>query len=132
VQSVLLAPAAVLAIFWLWFLMRGKARGTAKRLALRVTLFAIVGGLVAAAERRGIFARASLGFKLALLLALLTVVVGYLYLIRFCDSCGRMERDFKSIHCKRCQSLLPLNGMSSKLRREDSGARWDPLAKRRG
>jgi hypothetical protein len=95
-----------------------------------VTLVAVVGGLVAAAERRGIFAHASVGFKVALLLALLTVVVGCLYLIRFCDSCGRMERDFKALRCKRCQSLLPRSGMSSKLRREESGA-WDPLAKRR-
>jgi hypothetical protein len=127
----LISALAVVGVGWLWFLMRGRSRGTTKRLALRVTLFAIVGGLVATAERRGVFARASLGFKLALLLALLTVVVGYLYLIRFCDACGRMERDFKSIRCRRCQSLLPLNGMSSKLRREESGARWDPLAKRR-
>ncbi|HEX4384235.1 MAG TPA: hypothetical protein VH083_14845 [Myxococcales bacterium] len=128
----LISALGVVGVGWLWFLMRGKARGTAKRLALRLTLLAVVGGLVAAAERRGIFARASLGFKLALLMALLVVVVGYLYLIRFCDSCGRMERDFKAIRCKRCQSLLPINGMSTRLRREDSGARWDPLAKRRG
>jgi hypothetical protein len=119
VQSALLAPAAALAIFWLWFLARGKARGSLKKVGLRVTLFLIAFGLAAAAERRGIFLRASLGFKLALLLALLTVVVGYLYLVRFCGQCGRMERDFKALRCKRCQSPLPLNGMSSKLRREE-------------
>jgi hypothetical protein len=130
VRSALVAPAAALAVFWLWFLARGKARGGAKRLGLRATLLAVIGALVVAGERRGIFLRASLGFKLALLLALLTVAVGYLYLIRFCDSCGRMERDLKTARCKRCQGLLPLNGMTAKLRRADDERRWDPLAKR--
>jgi hypothetical protein len=119
VQNALLAPVAALAIFWLWFLARGKARGGSKRLALRGTLLAITFGLVVAGERRGIFLRASFGFKLALVLALLTVAVGYLYLIRFCDSCGRMERNLKTARCKRCQAFLPLNGMTAKLRSSD-------------
>jgi hypothetical protein len=120
VQNALLAPVAALAISWLWFLARGKARGGTKRLALRGTLFAVIGGLIAAGERRGVFLRASLGFKLALLLALLTVAVGYLYLIRFCDACGRMERALKTVRCKRCQALLPLNGMTAKLRNDST------------
>jgi hypothetical protein len=130
VQSALLAPLAALSVFWLWFLARGKSRGGTKRLALRATLLLITFGLVIAADRRGLFLRASLGFKLALLLALLTVVVGYLYLIRFCDACGRMERNFKTARCKRCQALLPLNGMSSKLRRDDNAEALPPRAAR--
>jgi hypothetical protein len=130
VQSAFVAPAAALFIFWLWFLARGKARGGLKRLALRLTLLAVIGGLVAAADRRGLFLRASLGFKLALLLAMLTVAVGYLYLIRFCDRCGRMERDLKIAQCRRCAAMLPQNGMTAKLRRAGDDRRSDPLSRR--
>jgi hypothetical protein len=117
VPIALLAPLAALAIAWLWFLARGKAPGRLKRLGLRATLLAVVSGLVAAGTKRGVFARASLGFKLALLLALLTVVIGYLYLVRFCDACGRMERNLKVARCARCGALLPLDGMTTRLRR---------------
>lgn len=130
-QSVLLAPAAALAVAWLWFLARGKARGSVKRLALRATLFAVVAGLVAAGTRRGVFVRASPGFRLALLLALLAVAVGYLYLIRFCDTCGRMERNLKVAQCKRCGAYLPVDGMSTKLRRAPDERRWNPNETRR-
>jgi hypothetical protein len=131
VQNLLLAPAAALAVAWLWFLARAKVRGSVKRLALRGTLFAVLLGLIAAGTRRGVFVRASLGFRLALLLALLAVAVGYLYLIRFCDTCGRMERNLKVAQCKRCGAYLPVDGMSKKLRRASDERRWNPTDARR-
>jgi hypothetical protein len=131
VQNLLLAPAAALAVAWLWFLARAKVRGSVKRLALRGTLLLVVAGLVAAGTRRGVFVRASTGFRLALLLALLAVAVGYLYLIRFCDTCGRMERNLKVAQCKRCGAYLPVDGMSKKLHRSSDGRNWDPAEARR-
>lgn len=114
----LVAPLAVAAIAWLWFIARGKASGSVKRLGLRATLLVLVFGLVAAGMSRGVFARASLGFRLAILLALLAVVIGYLYLVRFCDACGRMERNLKLARCARCGGMLPLHGMTARLNRE--------------
>jgi hypothetical protein len=131
VHGFLIAPAAALALAWLWFLARGKAQGSVKRVMLRATLAAVVFGLVTAGARRGLFARATMGFKVALLLALLTVAFGYLYLIRFCGSCGRMERNIKLARCKRCGGFLPVNGMSGRLRREGDELRWDERLRQR-
>jgi hypothetical protein len=36
VQAALLAPIAVAAVVWLWFLARGRTRGPVKRAALRM------------------------------------------------------------------------------------------------
>jgi hypothetical protein len=116
VPVALLAPLAVAALAWLWFIARGKARGSVKRLGLRATLLAIAFGLVAAGMSRGVFARATLGFRLAILLALLSVVIGYLYLVRFCDACGRMERNLRVARCARCRASLPVHGMTARLR----------------
>jgi len=41
--------AGVAAAAWLWFLALGRARGPVKRLALRATLLALIGALVAVA-----------------------------------------------------------------------------------
>jgi hypothetical protein len=112
-----IAPAAALALFWLWFLALGRARGEVKRLALRATLLSVIAAMVAVASRRGLFARATLGFQLALLFSLLAVAIGYLYLIRFCDVCGRMERNLKVPACPRCGAPLPWHGMTRRLRR---------------
>jgi hypothetical protein len=129
-NAVWIAPLAALACFWLWFLARGRARGTVKRLALRATLLALIAGLVAAGVRRGVFAHSSFGFRLALLLAVLVVVGGYLYLVRFCSECGRMERNLKVAVCPRCGAMLPRHGMTDRLRQAGDDQRWDPLAKR--
>lgn len=118
-QPVFIAPAAVLAALWLWFLARGKAGGVLKRIALRATLFAVAVGLVTVATQRGVFSRASFGFRLALLLAIAVVTVGYLYLTRFCDRCGRMVRNLKIAQCPRCGAALPVHGMTVRLRRLD-------------
>jgi hypothetical protein len=117
--SVWIAPAAVLAVFWLWFLTRGKAPGGAKRLAFRATLLAVLVGLLVLASSRGVFARASPGFQLVLLLALLAVELGYLYTTRFCPQCGIMVRNLKLAECPRCKALLPRHGMTSQLRRPE-------------
>jgi len=131
VQNLLVAAAAALVVAWLFFLARGKVRGSVKRLALRGTLLAVLVGLIGAGMRRGVFVRASTGFRLAILLALLAVAIGYLYLIRFCDTCGRMERNLKVAQCKRCGAYLPIDGMSKKLRRANDDRRWSPTDPRR-
>jgi hypothetical protein len=130
VQPVFLAPAAVLAVLWLWFLARGRTRGGIKRLALRLTLLALAGVLVAAAAERGLLSRASIGFRTALVLAVVVVTVGYLYLTRFCDSCGRMVRNLKPANCPRCGAFLPRHGMTARLRRPGDERLWTPGERR--
>ena len=110
------APIAAAALAWLWFLARGRASGALKRAALRLSLLLLTGALVAGAGQRGLFLHTSFGFRAALLLALLTVAVGYLYLIRFCGSCGRMVRNLRDPTCPRCGAFLPLHGMTGRLR----------------
>jgi len=112
-----IAPAAALAVIWLWFLARGRAPGTLKRLAFRATLAALVAALLFTAGRRGFFSRSSLGFQLAVALAMLAVVVGYLYTTRFCPQCGRMVRNLKTSACPRCGALLTRHGMTAALHR---------------
>ena len=113
---------AALAVLWLWFLARGKASGTIKRLAFRATLLASLAGLVALASSRGLFERVSTGFLLVLLVALAAVELGYLYTTRFCPRCGFMVRNLKVAACARCGSALPRHGMTSELRRIPSDA----------
>ena len=117
-------PAAVVAALWLWFLARGRTRGGVKRIALRLTLLALATTLVAAAAQRGLLSQTSIGFRLALLLAVVTVTVGYLYLTRFCDSCGRMVRNLKVPTCPRCGAYLPRHGMTGRLRRPGDERLW--------
>lgn len=111
-----LVPAAALLLAWLWFLALGRARGGVKRLGLRVTLLALIAAMVGAAQRRGLFARASTGFQVALLVTLVIMAVGYLYSIRFCAVCGRMVRNLKLPACPRCGAPLPWHGMTNRLR----------------
>lgn len=127
--AALFAPIALTAIAWLWFLARGRSSGALKRAALRASLLALCAGLVMLGARRGLFVRASTGFRIAILLALLTISVGYLYLIRFCPSCGRMVRNLRDRACPRCSSPLPLHGMTSRPHRRFEDRFWDPLAK---
>ena len=129
-QAIWIAPAAVLAALWLWFLARGRARGGVKRVLLRVTLLALAGLLVGVAAQRGLLVRASVGFRLALVLAVVIVTVGYLYLTRFCDACGRMVRNLKLQTCPRCGAYLPLHGMTARLRRPGDERRWNPAERR--
>jgi hypothetical protein len=111
------APAAALALLWLWFLALGRASGGVKRLALRGTLLALIAAMISVAARRGLLARSSPAFQLALMVSLLVVAIGYLYLIRFCDVCGRMERNLKVATCPRCGAPLPWHGMTRRMRR---------------
>ena len=127
-----LAPAAALALAWLWFLALGRAKGGVKRLGLRATLLAVIAALVFVAQRRGLFARATVGFQLAILGALLVMAVGYLYSIRFCDVCGRMVRNLKVSQCPRCGAQLPWHGMTRRLRREEPAPPATGGARRRG
>jgi hypothetical protein len=129
VQSLWLAPAAVLAALWLWFLARARAPGGVKRVALRLTLLGLAVALAASAAERGLFSRASPGFRIALVLALVTVTVGYLYLTRFCEKCGRMVRNLKVAQCPRCGAPLGAHGMTTRPHR--SGERGSLLAPRR-
>ena len=122
--------AGVVAAAWLWFLALGRARGPYKRMALRATLLVVIGALIAVAAHKGLLTRASFGFRIALLVALLTVAVGYLYLIRFCGSCGRMVRGLREPTCPRCGAWLPIHGMTTRVRRPGDDRRWNPLEKR--
>jgi ribosomal protein S27AE len=129
---VALAAAAVVA--WLWFLVLGKASGAAKRIAFRITLLGLLAGLLAAAMARGVFTRASAGFQVLLIAALIAVELGYLYTTRFCPRCGRMVRNLKVATCPRCGSLLPRHGMTTKLRaaeRREGDGGFDPAARLR-
>jgi hypothetical protein len=111
------APAAVVAAFWLWFLARGRAPAGVKRLALRATLLGLAFALVGSAARRGLLTQASFGFRVALVLAVVLVAVGYLYLTRFCGRCGRMVRNLRLPACPRCGAPLPAHGMTTRLAR---------------
>ena len=118
-----MAPAAAVLLAWLWFLALGRTRGSVKRVALRVTLLLLASGLVWSAAQKGLFSRASPGFRVALLAAVLAVAVGYLYLIRFCGSCGRMVRNLRPAACPRCGAALPVHGMTARPRRLAGDAR---------
>ncbi|HEY4882816.1 MAG TPA: hypothetical protein VII08_04195 [Myxococcales bacterium] len=125
-QVIWIGAAGALAALWLWFLAHGRARGGVKRVALRVTLLALAGALVAAAAERGLLSHASIGFRLALVLAVIIVTVGYLYLTRFCDACGRMVRNLKVQTCPRCGAYLPRHGMTVRLRQPGDERSWTP------
>jgi hypothetical protein len=126
VQAAFIAPAALAAALWLWFLARGRTRGNLKRIALRITLLALAGVLVGIAAERGLLARASVGFRIALVLAVAAVTVAYLYLTRFCDFCGRMVRNLRVPTCPRCGAFLPVHGMTARLRRPGDERLWTP------
>lgn len=117
------AALVLFAIGWLWFLARGRSRGGVKRALLRVTLLAIAAVLVWAAASRGMFVRSTAGFRVAVLLAVLVVAVGYLYTTRFCSDCGRMVRNLKVAACTRCGALLPRHGMTAQLPRSNDRRR---------
>ncbi|HYS10700.1 MAG TPA: hypothetical protein VEP66_18315 [Myxococcales bacterium] len=129
-QAITTAAAVLLAALWIWFLARGRARGVLKRVALRITLLALAGLLVGVSAERGLLARASTGFRVALVFAVLIVTVGYLYLTRFCDACGRMVRNLRLQTCPRCGAYLPLHGMTTRLRKPGDDRGWNPADRR--
>jgi len=116
-QLLLIVLCVVAALGWVFFLARGRAPGAVKRLALRASLLFLASSCIAVASARGLFARSSPGFQAALGLALLLVVLGYLYTTRFCPSCGRMVRKSRVLDCPRCGARLPLHGMTARPRR---------------
>jgi hypothetical protein len=79
--------------------------------------------LCAAGRAGGLFARATVPFDLALALILVLVVIGNLYAVRFCASCGRMHRNFKATVCVRCAAPLARHGFTDEPRR----APLDPI-----
>jgi lysylphosphatidylglycerol synthetase-like protein (DUF2156 family) len=113
----LAAIAAVALAAWAFWLARGRARGRTKRVLFRATLVGLLAAVVALGSYHGVFARSTLGFRLALLLALCTVLLGYFYAVRFCASCGRMERNLKPASCAGCEAVLPRHGLTLQLRR---------------
>ena len=117
---------ALAALAWLWL---GRARGTVKRLAFRLALLALAGGLVWLGRAGGVFARASPGLAAVLGLTLLLVVIGNLYAVRFCARCGRMHRNFKVDACRRCGLALPRHGFTDRPRRKPLDL-TDPLGRR--
>jgi hypothetical protein len=126
VQAALIVPVVLAAALWLWFLAHGRTRGGLKRIALRVTLLALAAFLVGVAAQRGLLLRASPGFQIALVLAVVSVTVGYLYLTRFCVACGRMVRNLRVPTCPRCGAYLPRHGMTTRLRRPGDERLWTP------
>lgn len=110
-MTALAAVAAALGAAWLWFLALGRASGRVKRLLLRATLLGVVAALLLAGVQRGVLLRSSVGFRAAIAMAMAIVAVGYLYLIRFCASCGRMVRNLRVRDCPRCGAPLPNHGM---------------------
>ena len=109
--------AAVLGVGWLAFLALGRTRGSLKRLALRGTLVAAGAALIRTGRRTGTFAQVGPGRHLVLLALVALVALSYLYLIRFCSSCGRMHRNFKLAACARCGAPLPEHGLTVRPRR---------------
>jgi hypothetical protein len=99
-------------------------------LLLRVTLFTVAFGVLYIGAGKGLFTHTSLGFRFLLLGALLVVEVGYLYLIRFCPSCGRMVRNLRPPTCPRCGAWMPIHGMTTRVRRPGDDRGWDPMDKR--
>jgi amino acid transporter len=122
VPYVLAALAAVAVAAWSWWIARGRAQGRTKRLAFRATLVALLAAVVAIASRYGVFARSTFGFRVALLLAICSVLLGYLYAVRFCPACGRMQRNLKPAACVGCGAPLPRHGMTARLRRAPTDA----------
>jgi hypothetical protein len=104
------AAIAVIACALFFWLARGRAGGRTKRLAFRLTLVAALAAIVASGSRSGVFARSTVGFRVALLLVVVSVLLGYLYAVRFCPSCGRMERNLRRKACARCGTALPRDG----------------------
>ena len=116
-DALLVTLAAVGAIAWIAFLAIGRAPGMVKRLAWRATLLALSFGLVWSGFRSGLFARASTGFRLALMAAVLLVAIGNLYGVRFCSRCGRMHRNLRPHLCARCGFQLPEHGLTDRPKR---------------
>ena len=115
--SLVAALGAILALGWFAFLAIGTARGAAKRLAFRATLAAAVLLVVLIGRRSGLFTQVGGGGRFVLVATAGLLVLSYLYLIRFCSSCGRLHRNFKLAGCGRCGARLPDHGLTERPRR---------------
>jgi hypothetical protein len=115
--ALLASLVAVLAAGWLAFVVVGTARGSVKRVAWRATLAAAAVALFLLGRRSGLFAQVGTGGQLVLLATLGLLAMSYLYLVRFCATCGRMHRNFKPAECTRCGAPLPDHGLTSRPRR---------------
>jgi hypothetical protein len=108
---------AVAAVGWLAFLVAGRTRGSTKRALFRLTLLGIAAALVQLGRGTGLFAQAGGAGRVVLVLVTLLLAISYLYLVRFCPSCGRMHRNFRLATCQRCESPLPDHGLTIRPRR---------------
>ena len=75
-------------------------------------------GLPRDAPRLGpdLLARRQTAFEVAVLLSG-ALLLAYLYVVRFCSDCGRMDRNLKHASCSRCGAALPRHGMTTLPRR---------------
>ncbi len=108
---------AVAGVAWLAFLVVGRTRGSTKRALFRLTLFGIAAALVQLGRGTGLFAQAGGAGRAVLVAVTLLLAISYLYLVRFCPSCGRMHRNFRLATCQRCEAPLPDHGLTARPRR---------------
>jgi len=99
---------------WLGWLARGRASGRTKRIAFRAMLLAAIALL--AWMGPDLLAHRQIAYEVAVLLCG-SIFLAYLYVVRFCPVCGRMERNLTPATCKRCGAALPRHGMTAEPRR---------------
>lgn len=113
-RFVLPGVSGLLAILWLGWLAEGRAPGRTKRIAFRATLLAAIALLAWLGP--DLLARRQTAFEVAVLLSG-ALLLAYLYVVRFCSDCGRMDRNLKHASCSRCGAALPRHGMTTLPRR---------------
>ena len=106
--AVLLLAAAG-AVPWLVWLAKGRAPGKTKRIAFRATLFAAV--VLLGVFGPDFLSGRQIAFEVAVLLSG-SILLAYLYVVRFCPACGLMQRNLKPDSCTRCGAALPRHGMT--------------------
>jgi hypothetical protein len=111
VRLLVVAVAGVLGLAWL---AKGRASGKVKRAAFRAMLLGILALLAWSGPE--VLAQRRIEFDVAVLLVA-SILLAYLYLVRFCPACGLMQRNLKPAACARCGAALPRHGMTSALRR---------------
>jgi hypothetical protein len=120
------ATACVALLAWLWV---GRAPGARKRVVFRFALLGLTAFLLWFGRSQGVFAQSTPAFTVALGAIVLLIAVGNLYSVRFCTSCGRMHRNFKTLKCARCFAVLPQHGFTEAPRRPPIDP-LDPLGRR--
>jgi apolipoprotein N-acyltransferase len=127
---VLLSVGATLSIALLAWLWVGRAPGARKRVAFRFALLGLTVFLLWLGRSQGIFAQSTPAFTVALGAIVALVMIGNLYAVRFCNACGRMHRNFKTLKCARCFAVLPRHGFTDEPRRPPLDP-LDPLGRRK-